>query len=184
MFRLNSIDTDIAQSVTIKFSDQPSPVDGWPSVGTTVPIQFPPKITDDGKSGLWSEHNVKDQEPVVIYDGASPRKLGVEFTYVVTGGEFTTTKIADICRQFKAYFYRALKDTRMPIVYVSLYNSVGDEGTFRMLNVSISHGDTLILEGGTFPLLTKIKVDLALVTNIDSKMKIQDLPDKPRVEWY
>ena len=73
----------------------------------------------------------------------------------------------------------------MPLVLVTLYDNVKNDASFRMLNVNISHGDTIIKDNsGISPLITKIKLDLALVTNIENKMNVPGLRSKPPVEWY
>jgi hypothetical protein len=186
MFSFNEIDNKLNLSVKIVISPKPDPVSGMPSIFSNgdVPIQFPPRITDDSKSAIWDIQQVKQFEPISIFHGSEARRIGIEFTYVVTGGTYTTSYIANICHLFKAYFYRPVS-AQMPIVTVHLYDHVGPGATFRMNSVSVSHGDTIIKDGsGTFPLLTKIKADMALSTNIEKKLNINGLPDKPEVEWY
>lgn len=185
-FMLNPIDQSVNDGAIIVIRHQPDAVSGFPSGDEKIPIQFPPRITDDTKSANWQENGVASYEPIAIWQGSLPRKISIELTYIVTGGQFTTISIAKIAQHFKAYFYRSIKDTTAPVAEITIYNHMTDPGsTWRLLDVSVSHGETIMKDdAGIFPMMTKIKVSAALMTNIDKKMNIPNLPDKPQVGWY
>ena len=74
-----------------------------------------------------------------------------------------------------------------------LYEHVtGDFADFRLLDVSVTHGESLILDDNwkTFPLMTKIKISAALVTQMgdddgqNGKQPHTDTVPKPKVGWY
>lgn len=185
-FQLNNIDQQVNEEATIELVRDPNPVSGFIGSATKVPIQFPPHIVDDTKSANWSEDPVATFEPIAIWNGSLPRKISIELTYIVTGGAFSTFSIPIICQNLKGYFYRSIQSTTIPIAKIKIYNHMTSPGsTWRLLDVNISHGETIISDGsGTFPLLTKIKIGAALVTNIDGKMKLANLPQKPLSSWY
>jgi hypothetical protein len=185
-FQLSSIDNQVNEEALIELIRDPNPVSGFIGDATRVPIQFPPHVIDDTKSANWTEEPIATFEPLAIWTGSLPRKISVELTYIVTGKSFSTLSIPIICQNFKAYFYRSIQSTTIPIVKMKIYNHMTSPGsTWRLLDVGISHGETIINDGsGTFPLLTKIKFGAALVTNIDGKMKLQNLPKKPLSSWY
>jgi hypothetical protein len=185
-FLLNGIDSDINDAATISIKHQPKAVSGFPSGDEKIPIQFPPRITDDSKSSLWREQPSRSFEPFAIWDGAGPRKISVELTYIVTGGQFTTKSIAEIAQHFKAYFYRSVEDGLVPVVEMTIYNHMtSPSSTWRLFDVNVSHGETIIKDSaGIFPLMTKIKVNAALITNINGKANIPNLPKAPEVGWY
>jgi hypothetical protein len=196
MFRLQEIDQIIAGAALITILDEPEAVDGIPKGGSPIPIQFPPRIRDDSKTANWQENDVASYEPYAIWVGAGARKISVELQYIVTGnGDFTAKGIAEIARAFKGYFYRGIQEGQaIPLVTLNIYEHMGgDTANFRMYDVSVTHGDTLIRDessGGVFPLLTTIKFNAALATNIGAGGKIegaQDIPnleEKPLKAWY
>lgn len=183
---LSRVDQEINDAAVIEILHDPPAVSGFPGSAERIPIQFPPRITDDTKSANWEEQSVASFEPIAIWRGALPRKITVELTYVVTGGAFTTLSISQIAAHFKGYFYRSIEQTKAPIVKMTIYNHMSQPGsTWRLLDASISHGETLIQDGaGIYPMMTKIRVGAALFTNINKKMDIPNLPDKPQVGWY
>lgn len=185
-FIMTRIDQNINDAAEIKIRHAPSAVSGFPGGGETIAIQFPPRVTDDGKSSMWREKPSRSFEPFAIWDGAAPRKISVELTYIVTGGKFTTKSIAEIAQHFKAYFYRSVEDGLVPVVEMTIYNHMSEPGsTWRLFDVNISHGETIIKDdAGIFPLMTKIKVSAGLITNINGKANIPNLPKKPEVGWY
>lgn len=186
-FELTPFDRSLTQSVQIVFVQAPDPVSGFPLGASPLPLQFPPRITSDTKSADWQETYKGSFEPQAVWKGASARKIVVELTYIVDGAQFTTGKIALITKQCKGYFYRKINKAA-PIVKMKFYNHVGQSvpGDFRLLDVSITHGDGAIIRdgGGVFPLLTKIVLNAALITTIDKKQPIPGLQDRPPVDWY
>ncbi len=204
-FQTQGIDRSVIDAVSISILREPVPVDGFPSVnagsfsqsfgavgGIKIPMQFPPRITDDTKSANWKEIDEKSFEPIAAWFGASARKITMQFQYIVDGATFTTSNIANIAKLVKAYFYRGIQDgVAPPLVEIRFYNHVGpaEGATFRLADVNVTHGDTIIKDGGgVFPLLTTIKVGAWLYTNIGGKIEgKQDVPNaapQPLKDWY
>jgi hypothetical protein len=186
-FKLTQVDRDIADKVQIIIKNTPKARAGFPLGEVSLPLQFPPRITDDTKSSVWEEQPAGTYEPIAVWANALPRRIGIEITYIATGGQFTPQKIAIITRQIKAYFYRSLEDKALvPIVEIKMYEHILDDGaTFRMLDASFSFSETLIKDGDNiFPLMTKVKMNLALMTAIDGKQEIPNMPKAPKQGWY
>jgi hypothetical protein len=184
-FSLSGADRSIVRNVKMKILSSPDIVSGLP-IGEDVKFQFPPRITDDSKIANWKEDEKATFEPLVTWMGSSARKISIEITYIVTGEEFTTKTIAEITRQFKAYFYRSIKSgSNVPIIKLRMYEHNPQETDFRLNDVSISYGETLIQDGaGIFPLLTKIKLGASLITQVNKKQQIPNLRNTPPKEWY
>lgn len=223
-FLLADIDSTIVKNhVSIVFKNSPKPeADGFPLGGDQpLPLQFPPKITDDSKSANWNDIDQFSYEPIPIFKGASPRRITVEIVYIVTGASngqksiggsdpgvqvggpaggsassWSTRYIAQITKQVKAYFYRSIGTGEdLPIVKMRFYNHIGEgsggpEASFRLSDVQISHGETLINDSeGVFPLFTKIRMTALLTTQIQSgnekDPKLQaNVPQAPKKQWY
>lgn len=189
-FNLIPFDQNLASNlVNINFVTEPDPISGFPGGGGgRLTLQFPPKITTDSKSANWQEENKGSYEPLLIWLGSNARKITIELTYIVDGNQFTTSVIADITKTVKAYFYREIQDNQnIPIVKLQIYNHMDPNSTadFRLLDASISHGETIIQDAsGQFPLLTKITMTAALVTQVKNKQEIPSLEEVPPTEWY
>lgn len=194
MFSLQQFDESLIKLVSFEIITDP--VNGFAEPGSgKIPFQFPPRIVDDSKALRWEEHDQWTFEPVVIFKGSDARKITIEATYIVTGAtaggyKYSPANIAALVRNVKAYAYPASRNT-VPIVKIKFYDQVGDGGTFRLTDISINHGETLITDSGsTFPLMTKVKVTAALITQIgspldaDDKQNIPELPDHPLIPWY
>lgn len=191
-FTLIQFDQDLANAVSIEFVAQPDPISGFPSGpgggSGRLDLQFPPKITSDSKSANWQEENKGSYEPLLIWLGSNARKVTIELTYIVDGNQFTTAAIANITKVVKAYFYREIQDNKnIPIVKMLMYNHMDPNSSadFRLLDANISHGETIIQDGsGQFPLLTKITINAALVTQVRGKQEVPSLKNIPPPEWY
>lgn len=188
-FILAPIDQQLAQAVSIDFVDSPTPVSGFPLGAGRLLLQFPPKILSDSKSANWEEKPLASFEPLSMWMGAAARKITMEITYVVSGDSFSTAQIAFYTKKVKAYFYRGLDKgaNDIPIVKLKFYDHVGTQSPadFRLLDVNITHGETIIKDSkGVFPLLTKINISAALVTQAEGKQHISKLRDKPPQDWY
>ncbi len=165
--------------------------------GPSIPFQFPPMVTNDAKSGIWKEFPTWNYEPGYIYAGSTPRKIGIKAEYIVTGNDpFTVEGIGKITHLAKSHLYRGYKAVGVndiPIIQLKIYESAPSSGnlsTWRLLDVSISHGDTLITQDGkTFPLKTTITWSLEMATKLSdrdgkNKIDVSSLVDKPLKEWY
>lgn len=240
MFELTKIDRDLAENVSIFFVEEPSPVSlrklknpfkfttastnavatidksGFPTGPGRLLLQFPPKIISDGKSADWKEEPRASYEPLVIWQGASARRITIELTYIIDGGIFNAAMVALLTKKIKGYFYRDIQSTggiiQIPLLMLQFYDHVGKKqaAAFRMLDVGITHGDTIIRDAGnfrvgapnsasglpikvsgeqflgTFPLLTKITMNCALVTRVGNQQleKNPFLIRDPIQDWY
>lgn len=186
-FELLPFDKTLNDAVEIVFVEAPETASGLPLGETPLPLQFPPRITSDSKSADWTETPKGSWEPQAVWKGANARKITLELTYIVDGGSFGTQEISLITKQCKGYFYRNIQGENIPIMKLKIYNHVGQElpGDFRLLDVTVTHGDTIIDDGGgQFPLLTKISITGALTTQIGGIQKIDTLQNTPPIDWY
>lgn len=191
MFELLPFDRTLTDAVEIVFKiDDNDPVQGLPLGETPLPLQFPPRITSETKSADWNEIYKGSWEPQAIWKGASARKITLELTYIVDGAQFGTQEIATITKQVKGYFYRAIPEdsNSIPRMTLKMYNHVGEElpGDFRLHEVNITHGESIIQDGdGVFPLLTKIIMTASLTTQIGGIVDINTLQTSPiSPDWY
>lgn len=187
-FELAAIDRALAQAVQINFVEEPKPVSGFPGGAGLLKLQFPPRIVSDSKSAEWQEDYKASFEPLLNYRGAAARKITMEIVYIVDGGEFTAQTIATLTKKVKGYFYRVIQGSgKIPIVKIKFYAHVGQTipADFRLLDVNISHGDTIIRDAdGTFPLMTKMTITAALTTQIVNKQDVSQLRNFPIGDWY
>lgn len=189
-FELTSIDTALASAVQIDFVNNPAPVSGFPGGAGLLKLQFPPRIVSDTKSADWKEDPKFSYEPIVLFQGSAPRKISMEIVYIVDGGQFTASTIAILTKKIKGYFYRTIKGgSAIPIVKIRFYDHVGKTipADFRLLDVNIAHGETLIKDkDGIFPLMTKITINAALTTQAGppGKQNVGNLQPKPIGDWY
>jgi hypothetical protein len=187
-FELAAIDSALAQSVQLNFVEAPDPVSGFPGGAGLLPLQFPPRIVSDTKSADWMETFKASFEPILTYKGAAARKISIEIIYIVDGGQFTAATIAIHTKKVKGYFYRNLQGGKaIPIVKIKFYDHVGKTipADFRLIDVNISHGETIIQDkDGVFPLMTKIAITAALTTQIEQNQEIGTLQNVPIGDWY
>lgn len=185
-FELLPFDQTLTDAVEIIFLEAPETASGLPLGEEPLPLQFPPRITSDNKSADWTETFKGSWEPQAVWKGSTARKITLELTYIVDGKSFGTQEVALITKQCKGYFYRNIK-SNIPIMKLKMYNHIGQElpGDFRLLDVTITHGDTIIDDGaGQFPLLTKISITGALTTQVGGEQKIDSLQQQPPIDWY
>lgn len=224
-FSLIPIDsTIISNHVSIVFRTDPAPEsEGFPLGEMPLPLQFPPKITDDSKTANWNDIDQCTYEPIPIFKGSSARRITIEIVYIVTGSAlpgqtsggtvgraagvatgagagtsnaWTTEYIAKCTKQIKAYFYRSIAAGKnIPVVLIRFYNHVGSgssgpQAAFRLTDVGITHGETLINDSqGVFPLFTKVRMTALLTTQTKTGDEVKpkfdvNVPAKPKAVWY
>jgi hypothetical protein len=151
--------------------------------GTKIEFQFPPIIKSDKKDGKWEIlMNVPGYEPTYKYQGANPRSLTLESTYVVggppVGGGSSITHIQNQLRVWKKYFYiKGLKlGENLPIWRIQYMGgptgyipSAGMGSAWRCMNYNVKHSDEWIEQArvASHPLVTTITVELQLSTQVD-----------------
>lgn len=142
--------------------------------GGKVLFQFPPKIVSDNKGGDWKEKSQMNAEPFAIYYGGKPRTITMEWTYIVTGGDWGIDKISENVKKTRGYFYKMGGDTggklSKLVIKFYAYNVVGGGGrpwTFRMDDISVKHSTTMVTEGDkTYPLRTDLTGTFKFFTNM------------------
>lgn len=160
-----------------------------------IPLQFPVKITGDGKSTNWQMTDAASYEPIAVYEGSNARYLTLEFTYVVfdddsqsytKGGvkttQWTPQKIMAVERTIKSYFYRKAEKSinKTPVVYIyDLYTAVMagfERASFRAKSMDIQRSHALIplREFGFGPravnLVTTITLELESYTQLAGRL--------------
>lgn len=180
----------------------------------SLPLQFPPKIKKDDRNASWNVAKMFGREPVVTTSSNDPRKISLETSYVVEGGEWSNIRIASICRKLRSYPLTMAADGYMKnlIVYIPrfwLFGAYDDAGSFKdqagdapfvFESVSISHSDTLVASRNgsqvdaskMWPLRTDIQIGLITVAPLfsdkfDKKAKgLEPTESTPYlpVEWH
>jgi len=151
-----------------------------------IPIQFPPKVTDN-KSMEWKEIWQGQYEPVAVYKSSAARKLSVELTYIATGsGQFSAANIAKYMRQIRGVMMYSVKEGLriFPRVTLDLWDIVPEgPAVFRMMDFNVSYGDTVVKQGNSvYPLKTTASMNLAMSSLLGGKQKGQLPPMK--TSWY
>lgn len=174
-------DDDLRNSVKMKIRDTPAFAGGGPGdlnaiVGKNFPFQFPPRVTNDGKSADWEEKSRVSYEPVAYWMGAKAREIQITATYFVTGEKkWSGAEIAKIAAAAKAYFYRSIEESVTkkgfgPVVEItSLYGAIQEESTWRMSAVNVEYAETFVRDD-TSPIpgnKTDLKIDLGFLGDID-----------------
>jgi len=151
-----SMDTKLCEAVELSFQE--------PLFGSNkVEFQFPPKMTSDSRKGSWSEGDLRGVEPVAEYETSGPREMSLSWTYIVDGGKWTTTRIAQNIRRVRGYFaqVRASGDSRNLICRFKMWSVGGlplqENGspglkimTCFLKSVDVKHGETIIVPDSTF----------------------------------
>jgi hypothetical protein len=178
-FEILPADKAICDTIDIRISANPDPIDGGPpGFGAKIPLQFPPKFMSDGKSANWKQVKATSYEPVIIYQGSNARAISIEITYINDGDKFKGSKIADIEKMIKAYFYRRQEDSvvNSPMIeirrfYSAVHPTSGELTTWRAKDVDIQHGDGIILavDGSPYPLSSKVTLNLETYTQLGGR---------------
>lgn len=185
---LTNADRDALSNVSIKF----------PNVTLdSNTLQFPPKITKDGKSGIFDEQDLGAYEPLPIYKGAKSRELGLEFQWVM-GAYFVPEEVHFTISSMKDYYYGAFISvaggSRFPIVTIEkLYEVITQTSTWRMTDLNITYSEELIkVTGIWYPLHVKVAISLKSTTKIamdlgnsqKSPLTMDGPLSAPSLLWY
>lgn len=156
-------------------------------------IQFPPKLTKDGKTSNWKESNTASYEPFKVYSGSNARSISIEFQWVA-GGNFTPEKIMDAINAVKGYFYTGYLGSGFEnypaVIITKLYGYINEETSWRMTNLDLSFSEELILvDGSWFHLHTKMTMSLEAATQLggpsgEALIPVSNLKLKPTIGWY
>lgn len=188
----------IAQGCDMQIWPTPGPIDGFPSIDAdgSIPFQFPPRITTDGKAAIWDETPLPGAyEPQALFMGDEARKIVLETQYVVTtkGSGWSTANIGQVLRLYKSYFYMTMgapNPANMPLVRLKMYDYANDPQIFwRGKSVSIVPEGSLINDSGVIlHLVHKVTMNLELITQVQGKTsainKVAILPPTPKKTWY
>ena len=142
-------------------------------------LQFPPKITNDGKQASWQENHYFGYEEYAKWQGAYARKINIELNYVVWGS-WDQGRIASEIRKIKQHLYVSgigVED-KVPFISVSgwkIVDSTGKLATFRLMNVGIEYSREYVGSGNDqWPLHTKVNLECKLFTLAGSR------PENPK----
>lgn len=142
-------------------------------------LQFPPKITTDGKQSNWNEEHRFGYEEFAKWMGAYARKINIELNYVVWG-KWNQKKISDEVRKIKQHLYVSgigVKD-KVPFIFISGWKIIPGSGklpAFRLMGVGIEYSREYVGSGQDYwPLHTKISMECKLFTLTGS------IPDRPK----
>lgn len=152
---------------------------------TEIEFQFPPKVVSDTKNAVWFEKNIKQPEPLAIFFGSQPRQVEISFSYIVgLTDSWTAEKVANQIKTLRGQFYNEAA-TNISVA-LAAYSVVGPGSskkfpywTFRVSNLSISHGETLVQspdfidsnntgQSNAYPLRTDVTMSLLSWTTLKS----------------
>lgn len=156
--------------------------DGAAPVNRLVDFQYPPRVKADSRLGEWTATASKGgksnspalEEPVFTYQGGNPRKLQLEWDYVVDEENWTIAKIRDNLLRLRSYAANIGAVNNLPIgaagnqfqdqlvIKFKCY-AIGGESlmSYRSEGVSITYDDTLITIGDiTFPQKSTVSMSL------------------------
>jgi hypothetical protein len=171
-----------------------------PKIGK-IALQFPPKITSDGKSAFWQEDNRYGYEEFALWLGSSGRAVNIELNYVVWGS-FDQQKIHDEIGKIKRHLYVGAGkltpfNSKIPFFFIEGWKTIDGSKKpvpFRLKSVSISYSREYVGSGNNYwPLHTKVDIACKMFTRSgmtagQTKFKEENfdgihLPELPNVEW-
>lgn len=200
-FNLAPNDRDALSAVRLKILEDPAPVDGFPAGNhTNVPFQFPPRIMSASKAIDWDLRHAASYEEVAVYRGAKAKQIEFEITYIVTGHSdgnttYNASTISDIVRTIFAHAYRTMAAgiDKMPLFSISALYGIhgsGSESFWRLSDsIQVNYEGQLIFNGVYHPLMTKITLPLAQVTQVGDftgfvKQQLSGVPATAKNIWY
>jgi hypothetical protein len=148
------------------------------SKGSTIDLQFPPKITSDSKSAVWQETHHKGYEELALWMGAKARDISIELNYVVWG-KFTIEKIRTICQDIKLHLYVGVDPTdggnvvpsqdKYPFISISgwkVLDASKGRPNFRVTSVNLTYSREYVGFGNDcWPQHTKIDLKCKLISS-------------------
>lgn len=160
------------------------------TLGEDIKFQFPPKIVDDSQEGRWDEdQNEVTADTFATYKGAGPRRVTVDWTYIVTKTEckaadhWTPQVIHRQLRILRGYWRNSMFDefqSRM-VIYMRLWGLGGEKVmSFRMHGLTIKHGPTLVGVGlDAFPLRTDVSSQFRMWPEFDVNKDVKGISFVP-----
>ena len=148
-------------------------------------FQFPPKIASESKGGDWVSANVRGDEPVMVFKTSGPRKMTLEWAYIVgerghDGSVWGPAEIKKNLTVLKTYYAhaddRVVNNINNLVIQYKHWGFGGkNKFTCRLNDISISYSKTIVLPNPSsknydgineaYPLLTRVSIDLYLWTN-------------------
>lgn len=160
----------------------------------TVLFQFPPKVRNDSRQGDWDEKAVGPNAPdkLAFYKTGDPRRITVEWVYIVDGGQFTSARIHDELRKLRGYFSNPKQEGdggfNSLVVNFWAWNIGGSSKmSFRFLQANIKHSETIVGTGkSAFPLRTDVAVEMKTWPKFTLGGMLQVANDQIELtpEWY
>lgn len=181
-------DLALKNAVTLRFNNGPK-----------IEFQFPPRITSDGRKGDWKENNIHGTEPVAVFEKSGPREIALTWTYIIDGGEWTTSKVAEQVKRMRGYFARtrdpSAQGYRNLIVFFRMWKHGGEnEMSARIKSVDVKHSETIVTHcrpgdqkiKEAYPLRTDVTIELRLWTKGGQveTADIKGLKQSEEVNWY
>jgi hypothetical protein len=207
MMKYLPIDQRIALTgVTLAFTSfRPGPVAGNKPVEqvSAIDFQLPPRVKSDERTGEWTAMSPDGgkanapglEEPIYTYQGGGPRKLTLEWDYVIDGDRWTITHIkrqASLLRRYAAVAIAQggadlISSYRRLVILVQLYAVGGEQAmTYRSDGVRFIYSPTLIRDAGS-GLVHPLKTTVSMTLFSWPKTKDVDLPQSllPTFDdWY
>jgi hypothetical protein len=137
-------------------------------------FQFPPKITNDSRTGTWEEVEIPGDQPISIWKTSGARKMSLEWTYVIGVNNWPVEKVKRQINEMRSYYTKKDKLIDTFIVMLKIWAHGGkEEMSCRLGNIDITYGKTLYFPGEDFsmahPVITHIKVAIQPWTKGNAK---------------
>lgn len=157
----------------------------------TVLFQFPPKVRNDSRQGDWDPKPVGPNAPdqLAFYKSGQPRRITVEWTYIVDGGQFPSTKIHNEVRKLRGYFSNPRQEGdggfNSLVVFLQAWMIGGSSKmSFRFEQANIKHSETIVGSGkSAFPLRTDIAMELKTWPKFE-RLQVANDQIELTPEWY
>ena len=183
-----NINFNLGEDALVKFF-------GESGVGTpknAIEFQFPPKVSNDNRTGTWQETLIPGDQPTQIITTAGARKWTLEWTYVVGAAGWSVGRVKRQILMLRNYY--TASGTTIATHYIVMFKmwKIGGRNpmTCRLGDIDISYGKALYVPQKSinvpdydqaYPVITNVKVNMQLWTRgnamsmgIDNKPALTD----------
>lgn len=168
-----------------------------PAEQKDILFQFPPHVSNDSRGGDWDEHpgGPEAGDQIAVYKAARPRRITLEWQYIVDGGDWTADVIHTQLKLLRGYFRNPFTKAKgnvanSPMIIELLLWEFGGKKpmTFRLHDVNVKHGKALMFtnDGGIFALETTVSGEFKSWPNVGIEFPAQLVPGQKTFtnDWF
>lgn len=111
-----------------------------------IEFQFPPKITNDSRSGTWDEYEVIGSQPIAYWKSSGARKWVLEWTYIVGACGWNVLKVKEQVANLRKYWDLRSNQNYIGNLLVTfrMWKFGGAQPmTCRLTNIDVSYGKAI-----------------------------------------